>query len=244
MASQGFTNVQKKQNPPQVLKDHHNYLPVIQTNCYRCLCVCTVCGTPRSGTFGLQLVSVPHCRFGCRPHGRFLHRLAPKSEVGGSKPAQSRALPRADLSWCSSHPSPTTASPWYFQSQDGVPRIIRFSKISFMWSYKTGENGVILCVDPTLTPSCLFLQLHPGANLFLSLPLSSALQPVALSRWLRQAGGAVESQHQALRLPSPTARWAKQNSASTSFLTQKTVYISLHFQGYHGKEKCQKVTFF
>lgn len=41
-----------------------------------------------------------------------------------------------------------------------------------MWSYKTGENGVILCVDPTLTLSCLFPQLHLGASLFLSFPLS------------------------------------------------------------------------
>lgn len=42
---------------------------------------------------------------------------------------------------------------------------------------------------------------------------------------------------------TPTTYRARHNPASTFFLTQKTVYISLHFQGYHSKEKCQKVPF-
>lgn len=43
---------------------------------------------------------------------------------------------------------------------------------------------------------------------------------------------------------TPTTCRARHTPASTSFLTQKIVYISLHFQGYHGKEKCQEVPFF
>lgn len=106
----------------------------------------------------------------------------------------------------------------------GLPRARRYARSLMPLCSSTPEQG-------SSSPPCA-----QGAAL--------ALQDTASAWWLRHAGGLLESQRYALHLPSPIACWAKQNSASTSFLTEKTVYISLHFQGYHGKEKCQKVTFF
>lgn len=65
-----------------------------------------------------------------------------------------QSINKSYLSWCTAHPSPTTVSPWYFQSQARVPRIIRFSRSSFIQSHNTGEYGVLLRADHALTLSC------------------------------------------------------------------------------------------
>lgn len=124
MTSQGITRVQKSRTllTPRVLKVRYDYFPLVQTVCCRCLFVCTVCRQPVSAA--LDYSSSQFLAAGLDT------QLGPTSAgtKGSSrwfKGSLAQSINKSYLIWCTAHPSPTAVSPWYFQPQARVPRIIR-----------------------------------------------------------------------------------------------------------------------
>lgn len=138
--------------------------------------------------------------------------------------------------------------PWHwsgcFQSQAGVPRVKGFSK-SLIYLEPQGwwERSSFMCrpYAHSLTP------LPAGPFQGQPAPLLPSGQSTSspAHSWCWEAGaGWGKKPARSLTASTPTGCRARHSPASASSLTQKTVYISLHFQGYRGKEKCQKAPFF